>query len=417
MDDQVAQPTILVKKSDGTTERITLAELKARQAGAQTVPVVPVIAPVIPSRAEESLGIASSPTVSQAPRNDIEKPHGLVVGPHEKKIIMPTLVMPKPLEIVIPSKVEESLDKLRDSSTTLRSGRNDSEKPLLHEEVPESPHAQTTTVPTRLDQADKIIFGLSFKVPAQFSNRLRSAIQLRLKDIRSEADTKDLCLRSIKDGGLGLTETQAQEVVIKAKPMAMEIKIKDKDQFDLPAKIELSPAPVVPMQKISQEVSNKEAVVDKIIGQGSSMSAPTIADLLPSKPVPVSAMPAPARMPTSVSSQKIQMHDMKAKPAALGPLDEIQYFSLIDLRRLSFQASEAVSRLKQKFVNLKEESFLLFIDSWSAWRNSGLYQSYMEAVDSALVQKRRLVSVVGEKEKISLAEIEAVIKMEKELEI
>ena len=57
------------------------------------------------------------------------------------------------------------------------------------------------------------------------------------------------------------------------------------------------------------------------------------------------------------------MHDVKTKPTSLSPLDEIQYFSLIDLRRLSSKPAEAVARLKQKFINLKDESFVLFMDS------------------------------------------------------
>jgi hypothetical protein len=84
---------------------------------------------------------------------------------------------------------------------------------------------------------------------------------------------------------------------------------------------------------------------------------------------------------------------------------------------LSSSPSEAVSRLKQKFVNLRDESFLLFMDSWNAWHGSPLYQSYLDVVDSALSQKFALSTVSNTKEKISLSEIEELIKMEKELDI
>lgn len=338
MADNTTQPTILVKKADGTTERITLAELRVRQSGVpvtQEIVSVPVIVPnvVVPEKIK-----------FVEPK--IDQPRGLVIGPADVKS-------------------------------------------LLHEEAPNSPHADAPTSSARTDQVSKLIASLSFKVPSQFENRLRSGVQLRLKDIRSEADTRDLCLRSIKDGGLGLTQVQAEELVSKTQP-TKSLGIQ-KDQ--------VSHAPVLPPMPVIEimKKTDREAAVEKIIGQ-----------------TPVSVSPVRTNQPQSF---KPLMNDVKTKPAAMSPLDEIQYFSLIDLRRLSSQPSEAVNRLKQKFINLKDESFLLFMDSWNAWHNSPLYQSYTEVLDEALSQKSSLNTVLNTKEKISLAEIEALVKMEKELDI
>ncbi|MEK7097982.1 MAG: hypothetical protein AAB906_03990, partial [Patescibacteria group bacterium] len=240
--------------------------------------------------------------------------------------------------------------------------------------------------------------------PAQYENRLRSSIQLRLKDIRSEADTVDLCLRSIKDGGLGLTETQAQEIAVKAKPMALKIDKKLTPTSD----IEIAAPMPIPKRM------EKEAVIEKIIGQ--TAPAAEISELIPKKnSAPATAVPL--RPVAAANASRPLMHDVKTKPTSLSPLDEIQYFSLIDLRRLSSKPAEAVARLKQKFINLKDESFVLFMDSWSAWRNSPLYKNYIQVVDEALARKVSLQTVLGPKEKISLLEMEELIKMEKELEI
>ena len=309
MSDQVS-PTILIKKADGTTERITLVELKKRQAG------------------------------------QIK----------EKPALITTL--------------------------KLENGEH-----LLNEEVPNSEHAKTSLVANRSDQVSKIIDSLSFKVNFSLDNRLRSIIQLRLKDIRSEADTLDACLRSIKDGGLGLTETQAQELVQKSQPTSYVPKT------DLPKKIE---------------------VVDKIIQ--ASMPVATIENLInkAGSEVKENKMPIRSSIPTSA---KFPIQDVKARPMAVGPLQEIELFSLIDFRRLSNKTIDAANRLKQKFINLKEESYLLYMNSWQVWRQSPLCQSYLSAVDMALSQKRPLASVLGEKDKINIIEIEALITMEKELGI
>ncbi len=359
MADSNAQPTILVKKSDGTTERITLAELRARQSGVAAT-VVAVVEPIIVKTIEpEKIKI-------QEPK--IDKPHGLVIGPVEKNSKSSFLVQDKIVQS--PLKIEDV-------------------KSLLHEEAPSSPHADMNIATARVDQVSKIIASLTFKVPPQFENRLRSGVQLRLKDIRSETDTLDLCLRSIKDGGLGLTQTQADELLEKTQPTTSFATKKD----------QVSHAPILPPMPVIEimKKSDRDSAVEKIIGQ-----------------TPISANPI-----RSNQSQPLRplVNDVKSRPAAMSPLDEIQYFSLIDLRRLSSQPSEAVSRLKQKFVNLKDESYLLFMDSWNAWRNSPLYQSYLEIVDEALSQKLSLNTVLNSKEKISLVEIEALMKMEKELDI
>ncbi len=329
------QPTILVKKADGTTERITLAELKKRQAGISPVStvsttaiapvsVVPVVTPVIP-------------------------------------VSLPKTEIPAAF-------------KSEDTSS------------LLSEEVPNSEHATTVIAPARLDQVDKIIAQLSFKVQPQIENRLHSCVQLRLKDIRSEADTVDTCLRSIKDGGLGLTQTQAQELVLKSKPSA-----------------------AVANNPPKEKEKEKETVVEKIIQQSAATQSDSIAGLV-AKP-----NTSPTR-PLSGFSKPL-MHDVKAKPVSMSPLEEIQFFSLVDLRRLSSNPSEAVNRLKQKFVNLRDESYPLFMQSWSSWQSSPLFLNYIEAVDDALSQRKHLSLVTGEKEKISPAEIDALITMEKDLDI
>ncbi|GEM_PF-2347390 len=398
MPDQTTQPTVLVKKADGTTERITLAELKARQAGAKPVAVTPIVVPVVTPAiveaaavapivvAEKVLPIEIKIEPSKIIQPKIDKPLGLVIGPAEKKISAPSVL------------VQDQISQAPLKSADVKS--------LLNEEMPDSSHADMNTAPDRLDQVSKIIAGLSFKVPTQFENRLRSGVQLRVKDIRSEADTLDMCLRSIKDGGLGLTQPQAEELIVKTHPTVLTSTKKDV----------VSHAPVLPpipmLEKIKK--TEREAAVEKIIGQ--TPSSPAIADLIVPPKIAVSVPPSPNRS-NSAQSFKPLMHDVQSKPSTMSPLDEIQYFSLVDLRRLSSQPSEAVSRLKQKFINLKDESFLLFIDSWNYWRNSPLYQSYLAVVDEALSQKLKLNTVLNTKEKISFLEIESLVKMEKELDI
>lgn len=334
---------ITVKKADGTTERISLAELKKRQSNNFT-----------PNSTPTPTSMPIAPTESPVLKIDSGKPV---------------------VEAVKPVLKSEDI------------------KPLLHEEAPDSEHAKTTTAANRTDQVSKIVGSLSFKVSSQLDNRLRSVIQLRLKDIRSEVDTLDACSRSIKDGGLGLTETQSRELTDKSRPTAY--------------------APKVENMAVKRET--KENIVDKIISS-SALESASIENLISKKS---EVKPVQNISPVRVASAnaKAMMHDVHARPLSMGPLDEIQFFTLVDFRRLSSKPDDAAERLKQKFLNLKEESYLLFIKSWDAWRNSPLYQAYVSVIDEAMEQKRPLSGVLGERDKISLAEVEVLINLEKDLAI
>ncbi len=104
------------------------------------------------------------------------------------------------------------------------------------------------------------------------------------------------------------------------------------------------------------------------------------------------------------------------KPSNLGPVDEIEFFTLTDFRRLSSNPPEAASRLKQKFLNLRDESYVLFIDGLAAWRQSPLFIEYSGAVTEALNTKKKLSDVLlSDPNKIQMNEIQAIIQMEKDL--
>ncbi len=100
----------------------------------------------------------------------------------------------------------------------------------------------------------------------------------------------------------------------------------------------------------------------------------------------------------------------------MGPVDEIKYFSLIDFRRLASDPNEAASRLRQKFIALKDESYLLYLDALNAWHTSPLFCEYVENLAVALTSHQTLNSVLGaDKENIQMSEVQAIINMEKTL--
>lgn len=112
---------------------------------------------------------------------------------------------------------------------------------------------------------------------------------------------------------------------------------------------------------------------------------------------------------------KQSMRDISAPPVEMGPIDEVKYISLTDFRRLAQNCAEAGQRLKQKFINLRDESYLLYMDAQAAWKQSPLYLEYMDAVCGALADRKTLAQTATEKGGIKIEEIKAIVAMEKEL--
>jgi len=120
---------------------------------------------------------------------------------------------------------------------------------------------------------------------------------------------------------------------------------------------------------------------------------------------------------SNIVKQKIPMHDVVSKNKIYGPLEEIQNFNLIDLRRLSSDVGESVSRLQQKFTNIKEESIILYLRVLDVWIKSPLHKEYISRISQSLAKGVNLEKILLDSKGINLREIKALTIMNKTLEI
>ncbi|KKP59345.1 MAG: hypothetical protein UR53_C0003G0007 [Candidatus Magasanikbacteria bacterium GW2011_GWC2_34_16] len=364
------QPTVLVKKADGTFVRVSLDELKNKK----------------------SVAVPTNEPVSVAP----------VAAPTSVSMSAP-VVMPAPVvnQPVATTKLEN-------------------EKSLLEEDEP-LPTSLQKLSDKRLDQADTVIKKLSFVVPANWQNRLRSAIQLRLKDIRSEDEFRDISLRSIKEGGLGLTEIQAEELVNACKLTMLSQNNNQGELESLFAKRSLVGASLVrnDSEKMLPMVEpNEIPAISTPFNAFIHAPKKTVLPPAQSSAKPVELKPSPAPQ-FKISPRPViknpPMQDIIGKSITVSPVEEISRFTLTDFRRLSDKPTESANRLKQKFLNLKEEFIGLYFDGVAAWKSCPLYQDYLNAVGTAVNKKIPLANLVASGQGIKMEEIKAIIEMEKEL--
>ena len=96
----------------------------------------------------------------------------------------------------------------------------------------------------------------------------------------------------------------------------------------------------------------------------------------------------------------------------MGPVEEIEYFSLVDFRRLSPKTENAREILRSKFMTIQEESYILFLDAREAWLKSPLYKIYQNAVITALEARKPIAEIVtGQAQSITLNEFDTLVEV------
>lgn len=433
------QPTVLVKKSDGSTERVPLNKInstKKQQPSSRSLPAS-AIAPIKP---------VNKPQIRKKPKNNTKK----VQAPELEKLISSVQLrnknqtkpsqekqksisnQPGPLKLdlsknkpVDPPKDFNNIQPPKQQVKTEKKTKNhwdrEDHKSLLEEKL-DTPHAKQPLVSQdRNSQADDIIKRLNFKVSPDNQNRLRTLVQLKLKGVRSSEQVTETLMRPVLDGGLGLLPSQVQvlmDIMGENQPKEQEHTEIVKEENELPQVYHEPPLPAktTPFNSFVHGPNKKNKAKQK-------ESVPVVAK--PKQSKPEKKAPATNELPTqklnlnSKTIKKPVLHDVtppKQMAVEMGPVQEIESMTLIDLRRLSQNPVEAASRLRQKFQNLKDESFVLFIEGMQAWRSSSLYYDYIDAIELSMQKHQPLEVVLQDKDTINAQEVRAIAAMCRELQ-
>lgn len=104
----------------------------------------------------------------------------------------------------------------------------------------------------------------------------------------------------------------------------------------------------------------------------------------------------------------------------MGPLDEIQALTLIDLRRLASDPRMAVGEIMEKVERLEQESFSQRIAAIRAWQQSPVYRLYLELGHQSMEKTQPIASVIGQRQaagepSLTEAEFEAISDLNQKL--
>jgi len=395
MPDEKREPLVAIKKADGSYEHITLQEFRKLKKNLK--PNTPVV--------NNSPSFQKNNSVSaSAPKQKIIEPKIIQTQAPQKIVVRKENRIVEQKEIV-KEKTPLSFSKQANGVAAKEDYSSLLEEKLALEEKSSGPLISAA----REKEAEEIIGSLSFRVPEPNKKRLQNGIQLRLKDVRDEEQTRSFFLKSFEQGGVGLTKQQVEEV------------LKLCSEKNLPQVIG-SVLPLVKTNIPSASYSNKISLENqKAVLEGKFQEktmAPKTQISSTSLDQHLDTIAKQEEEPFKfINKQPVRpiMRDVVSKEVEIGPVEELGVITLLDFRHLAPSSEEAAARLGQKFINLKDESILLYLQGIESWRRSPLYTEYVAVLTEALGQKKPLISLLTNKQKIQITEITALINMERKV--
>lgn len=432
--------TILIKKTDGTQVRMTMEEFKVYKANLknnnQTVvekkeEKIDNITPKI----EEQVIQPINQSVVESGEDDEEKLFDeadtlrVEIGKNETKNVsnfeiahdLPAIITEQSLSTTTPVKaifVDEAkyqktkkpeINKSRNQEINkpinlenkktkkqdndiLTKWNSEDHKSLLEEDDEEvKKHHIYTTLPSSNDElVNKILAQLSFSLPQDLSGRLQSLILSKIKDIRNDEQILEYAKKDKNAGGLGLSEGEADELI-------------DVIKKNLGGKNNVK----------RQEVTEKIKAEEKVVLESISSKA-----VYQQKPRTVFGEKPVLHDITTPTISKVSGEKVETDKKSVGPLDELKTFDLKDWRRLANNPVKAGEELVKKFMVLKEDSYLVYLDGIEAWRQSPLYSMYKNIIATCVVSKQKIKDYLFDQDKstiLSSEEFDELVKVNKNL--
>ncbi|MBT3538796.1 hypothetical protein HOF40_04770 [Candidatus Parcubacteria bacterium] len=436
-DDQTTQPTVLVKKADGTTERVPLdsfrkqkKEIKLEEKLVEMKQEeVPAFEEKLPEPVETSPRIdPPTPVVKSIVEPKVVKEPEPILKEKEKEKVNPPESKPLPKKTLRPSYILLSDDPKKEES------KKDSgeEKGGIFLPQKETPHELSTTTPVKnifVDEAEAslewdkddhvslleedmpevedlkqrgavhethgdIATGVSSQdgVSKELQPRLVSLVVSFRKGIRNDNQFLDYAIRNVEQGGLGMAEIEAKELLESTKKENKPAT--EQKPIVLPRLIDF-PIATPKMQEQKSPVKNIQPLSNPV-----------------PRPRNIPKAPSPLLKHDIVSSKEVSRIQ--------GPEDEAQNFTLVDLRRLSRDPAVAVDMLLTKFEGWKEESFLLYMKTRDAWHLSPLNNKYTSTTSQALREGVTVQDVLDQDaspERMTIEEYNNIVLFNKNLDV
>ena len=421
-------PSIVVKKADGTTERVPLNSVvrttTRKKKGPKKRPRLQQLAP--PVRRVKPAQSPQPKTATPLPPKTVVKPAAAQPkqeAPAPAKVPTPqpivrkqpvasvrtlpktppplgekaqhqdiqkapetTLSTTTPVTDIFVQKPSHPLPKPSSQSRNAVQWDPDDHKSLLEEDL-EGDEATHNGSSSHTDvRVDEIIEKVTVTLSDDQKRRLRPIVISRVKDVRNDEAVYALLMRDTASGGLGLDATGAAQVVAAIGMVLNTGSGKKKRAQQRQARTPQATAPTSAAASLS--IASPQPSVER----QSAGTKPAMHDIV---------------TPTNTRPKR-----------TVGPVDELLHMSLVDARRLSPDPMKAMQAIRAKFDTLQKESFLLYMQGKNAWFQSPLVRRYQDAIIAALDARQSIpqyLSPQGGGQSLSPEEFHEIVKLNQTL--
>lgn len=246
------------------------------------------------------------------------------------------------------------------------------------------------------------------------------------------------CLDRIINSSEGLLSGNGKIADYNLKAMIESGQVKKPAQLDLPTAEKQLDLPMADTNlKLEKELKINEPVkievptkkIEPIKTEAIKVTASIIPPVVPI-PAPIKIQPIPIIPPRPASARPVInaalnpnrpiMHDVKPMPKVMGPIEELQFFDVINFRRLGKTPNEAVTKIFNKVKQLEREGYDKMVAGVKAWRQSPVNRLYIKIGQEAIskgttIKEAALNHQKNNPEYLSIEEIEAIVGLNSKL--
>lgn len=281
--------------------------------------------------------------------------------------------------------------------------------------------------PRKLDQEiDAVVklSGIHFN-DNQLEQRFKNIVQSRLRNVRSNMETREKLLDSLVNGGMGFDSQHADKVmgVINQQHEKLDDKLRQQvsnEPFsNLQAEAQALLTGTAKVTEPATQIKEKPVLVFK--PKAEVEIKPTVRQSLKSpvakaQPIPIPKPASIVRVVARTDESKPKIEDVKFEPKLIGPIEEIGSMTPIEFRRLGGEPIQAIEKIIQKIDLLEEESFVEKTQAIKAWKNSPINRLYLELGDQSMEEKISIKDVIAKRQQnnqpyLSEEELDAIIEL------
>lgn len=134
---------------------------------------------------------------------------------------------------------------------------------------------------------------------------------------------------------------------------------------------------------------------------------------------PVPSVPERQKPPTQLPSKRKPVEEIKVKPRAQGPVDELRSLTLVDWRRWG-STQDAVQKIQDKINLLAEESLTQKAEAVKAWKESEINKMYLGLGEESINEGKSVEQVIKNRQQqgkptLTNEEFNAVVELNQKL--